>query len=118
PALGGDLIVPVRLPVAVGEEHLPEAGGPAPEEPEAILPRLHPQPRLDRPVHQELIAEEAIVVEHVEDERAVRREHLVLEDEGDVKVPAGEPEASGLVAGVQIVEDEVEAGEAAIDVGT
>src|SRR5439155_14014229 len=71
----------------VAQEELVEARVRAVQEPEAILPPRHPQERLDGAVQRELVAEEAVVVEGVEDEEAVLVELLVLDDDRDVELP-------------------------------
>ena len=127
-AIGGDR--DKGLAVAQEELVVPRIG--AVQAAEAILPPCHLQERLDDPVDEELVAEEAVVVEGVEGEEAVLVESLVLEDQRDVELPelvaarerhhpAGESKCSR--ARVQLTRDRVdpveveeETGEAAIDV--
>ena len=119
-----------RLPVA--QEELVETGVRAVQEPEPILPPRHSKERLDGAVQDELVAEEAVVVEGVEDEEAVLVEQLVLDDDGDVELPKllaareahrppRQPERARIRVqlsrdGVDLVEAQVEAGEPAVDV--
>src|SRR3989442_6882214 len=77
-----------RLPVAQGE--LQKARGPADQEPEAILPALDVQIRLDLRIHRHLVAQDPVQVEQVEEELAGGRiEHLVHEEIGVSNSPLG-----------------------------
>src|SRR5438309_8908221 len=114
-AVGGDR--DERLPVA--ERELEEARVRAVQEPEAILAPRHLEERLDDAVHDELVAEEPVVVEGVVDEEAVPVELPVLDDEPDVELPARQPQGRRgvqLVPGVEEVGVEEEPGEPAVDV--
>ena len=102
-----------RLPVAQGE--LQKARGPADQEPEAILPALDVQIRLDLRIHRHLVAQDPVQVEQVEEELAGGRiEHLVHEEHGDVELAAGQAEPGRLVVGVEqdvVAEERAEGGE-------
>src|SRR6202035_6189937 len=78
---------------------------------EAIPPRLHLEEGLDLAVHQELVAQDAVQAEEVEGQLAVRRVvDLVREHQRNVELRiAGKAEAGRLVAGVELVEHEIEA---------
>jgi hypothetical protein len=96
-----------------------DAGVRAIQDPEPVLAALNAQDRLDLAVDEELVPEEAVVVEGVVGEEAVAVEEPVLEDQPDVEVAARQPERRRrvrLVTGVERVEVEGEAGEAAVDV--
>src|SRR5262249_5129864 len=99
---------------------LVEAGVAAVQEAEAVLPPGDLEERLDDAVHQELVAEEAVVLEGVEDQLAVPIERPVLEDERDVELAAREPQGDRigirLITRVDVVEHQEEAGEALVDV--
>jgi len=114
-AVGGD--GDERLPVA--ERELEEARVRAVQEPEAILAPRHLEERLDDAVHDELVAEETVVVEGVVDQEAVPVELPVLDDESDVELPARQAQGRRgiqLVPGVEEVGVEEEPGEPAVDV--
>ena len=76
------------------------------------------QHRLDHAVDEELVAQDPVEVEKVEGEQlAGRIEALVGEHHRDViGGEGGQAEARRLVAGVELVEEQVEAGEALVDV--
>src|SRR5439155_1873648 len=104
--------------VGIGEEQLVEARRPAVQDPEAIAALLHLEERLQDAVDQELVANQAVETEQVEaDLPGPGVDQLVGQEERDIELrEAREPEAGVLVARVEIVEDEVEAREALVDV--
>src|SRR5262249_57986252 len=57
--------------LVVAQEELVDAGARAIQDPEPVLAPLYLEERLDLAVHQELVAEEPVVVEVVVDEKAV-----------------------------------------------
>src|SRR5258708_40236143 len=88
---------------------LVETGGAAVQPPEAVAPGVNVQHGLDHSVHQELVAQDAVQVEQIERQQAASRvEAPVGKQHGDVVGAAGEVESSGLVAGVELIEQEVE----------
>src|SRR5262249_56215318 len=88
------------------------------QDPEAIAPLLHLEEGLEDAVHQQLVADQAVEAEEVEaDLPRTRVDQLVGEGERDVELgKAREPEAGLLVAGVEGVEEELEAEEPLVDV--
>src|SRR5262249_9101831 len=75
------------------QEELIEACVRAIQEPEAILAPRHLQEGLDFAVDEELVAQEAVVVEVVEDEEALAVEEPVLHDHRDVELAARQAES-------------------------
>src|SRR5262249_47270807 len=101
-----------------GEEELVEARGAAVQDAEAVAPLAHLEEGLDLAVDQELVPDQPVELEEVEAYQPRRRvDQLVREDEGDVEVrEARQVEAGQLVAGVELVEDQVEAEQPLVDV--
>jgi hypothetical protein len=85
---------------------------------EAVAPGMHVQHGLDCAVDQEFVTQDAVEVEGVEDQLSARGvEALVGEHHGYVVVrEAGQAEARGLVARVILIEQQVEAREALVDI--
>src|SRR5437667_64392 len=104
--------------VGIGEEELVEAGRPTVQDPEAIAALLHLEERLEDAVHQQLVADQAVEPEEVEaDLPRSRIEQLVGESKRDVEVgKGGEVETGILIARVELIEEELEAEEALVDV--
>ena len=106
----------------VAEEELVEARRAAVQDADAVLPRLDLEIGGDRAVDGEDVADHPVGVPVVEDHLRhallVDGEPQVLEHQRDVVVgEARQPPAGGLVAGVLVVEEEVEAEQAGVDVG-
>src|SRR5438552_8043293 len=102
----------------IGQEELvePRWSGVQPAEP--VPARADVQHRLDLAVDRELVAQDAVQVEQVEKQEACPRiEALVGKYHGDVeRGEARQMEAGVLVAGVELVEEEVEPGQPFVDV--
>ena len=116
PALGADL----RERLAVGQEQFVETRIGAIEDPEAILPALDAQERLHRAVHQERVAEEAVVLVRVVEQRTVAIEHAILNDQPHVVRRARQLQpvraGTGLIARIVVGIADVEPGQPAIDI--
>ena len=124
PTFGCDHVHRKRLAarVSVVEEDAIDPGIRGVQETEAVLPPLDLEVRLNRAVDHELVAEETVVIERAEDQRAVGSEALVLKSDRNVVRRARKPERRRirivLGARVELVEAEHEAGQAAIGVRT
>jgi hypothetical protein len=81
--VGGDDVIEGQT---AAEEEFVQARARAVQETEAVLAPLHVEEGLDRAVHEELVAQEAVVIEVVVDKEAVPVELSVLEDERDVEL--------------------------------
>src|SRR5262249_36625753 len=120
PAVVADLVESAGLAVGPGEEQLEKPRiRPIPETKPVLAP-LDTQERLDGPVDDEFVAQKPIGVELIEEERAVPIETFVLDEHGHIETAAGQVERIGIgiifVSGIQFVKDQVESGQAAIDV--
>ncbi len=109
----------------VGEEELVEARRPGVAPAAAIPPRGAGDHRVDLPVDEELVAEDAVEIEQVEGQQpGILVKDLVVDDHVDVEVgervlavaERGQAEARGLVAGVELVEEDVGPGETLVGV--
>jgi hypothetical protein len=118
-----------RVGRLVGEEQLVEARRATRQNPEPVPPGLGDHVRLDLSVDEELVAQDAVLLEQVEVQLAGGRiEQPVRQHQGnvvlDVAVKVGrvthawQPEPAGvvLVAVVQVVEHQVERGQALVDI--
>src|SRR5262249_13189175 len=112
-----ELVMGVEV-AQIGQEELIEARRPTVEPAEAVSARTDVQYGLDLAVHQELVAEDTVQVEKIEEQQpGPRIEALVGEHHGDIELgEAREMEASGLVPRVELVKEEVEPGQALVDV--
>ena len=104
--------------VQIGQEELVEPRRPGVQPAKAVAARADVQHRLDLAVHRELVPQDAVQVEEIEEEETGPPiEALVGEHHGDVvRREGGQAEARRLGAGVELVEEQVEAGEALVDV--
>src|SRR5205085_1511305 len=104
--------------VGVGQVELVEAGRAAVEDSEAVAALLYLEEGLHLAVDQEGVAYQAVKAEGVEEQETRRGvEELVAEHDGDVEVrEARQPQPGVLVARVELVEVELEAGQALVDV--
>jgi hypothetical protein len=104
--------------VRVREEELVEARRACVEQAEAVPALGHLEERLDLAVRQERVADQAVVLEGVErDEPGRRVDQLVREDERDVELrEPRQMEAGGLVARVEVVEQDRRPDEALVRV--
>src|SRR5262245_45865407 len=88
------------------------------EHPEAIASRRHGEPRLNVAVDEKLVAEDAVEIEQVEENLAADRiDHFVGEQQRDVeRRKARQAKPRRFIASVELVEQQVEAGQALVDV--
>ena len=102
----------------VGQEELVNPGIRGVQETEAVLAALDLEVRLNRTVHQELVSDEAVMIERVEPRRSVPVEPLVLDHERYVEQAAGESQRLGvrifLDTGIEVVEHHRDPCEAAV----
>jgi len=104
--------------VQIGQEELVEPRRPGVQPAKAVAARADVQHRLDLAVHRELVPQDAVQVEEIEEEETGPPiEALVGEHHGDVELgEAREMEPGTLITGVELIEEQVEAGQALVDV--
>src|SRR2546426_1886329 len=102
----------------VGEKKLIEARGAAVEHAEAVAPLIDVEERLDNAVSQLDVADQPLEIERVEADQACGGiQQLVSQQDRDVELRvAGQMEAGGLISGVKLVEQEMEAFQALVGV--
>src|SRR6185295_17700749 len=102
----------------IGQVELVEAGGSRIQHAEAVAPRRHGELGLDVAVDEKLVAENAVEVEQVEEDLAADRiDDLVVEQQRDVeRGETRQAETCRFVAGVELIEQQIEAGQALVDI--
>src|SRR6185503_15764304 len=95
-----------------------KARRPAIQPAEAITPPLHFEERLYLSVNKKLVSQNAVPVGQIKSEHAVIRiEVLVIEHHRDIKIrEARKPKPRRLIAGVELIKEQIKTGEALVDV--